>query len=368
MKKILIIDTYYPGMLNSLSNSLKNDPNLLADDLISESFFGTGLSYTHYLKALGYETFLLVANYSYLLNSGNEMIWKKFSWGFGSIISRLPLNPTAIQYSPIHKQIYETALKIRPDAILIHDINFIPPWMSSTLKSMGIKLIGEIASPLPPIRFFRNFDLILTSLPNIQKELFNQGINTNFFPLGFDSRILSKLEKSQKDIDVSFVGSFSKSHTATFELLKTVLDFVPALQIYGPKGNSSKIIKEFGSNYCGEAWGLDMFKIFSRSKVTLNRHSSIANGYSNNMRMFEATGMGSLLMTEESSNLSDYFEVGKEVLTYDTAINAGEKISALLKDVDKISKVASAGQLRTLKDHSYQKRATAFSDLLDNIL
>jgi hypothetical protein len=55
-------------------------------------------------------------------------------------------------------------------------------------------------------------------------------------------------------------------------------------------------------------------------------------------------------------------------LTYDTAINAGEKISALLKDVDKISKVANAGQLRTLKDHSYQKRATAFSDLLDDIL
>ena len=368
MKKILIIDTYYPGMLNSLSNSLKNDPNLLADDLISESFFGTGLSYTHYLKALGYETFLLVANYSYLLNSGNEMIWKKFPWGFGSIISRLPLNPTAIQYSPIHKQIYETALKMRPDAILTHDINFIPPWMSTTLKSMRIKLIGEIASPLPPIRFFRNFDLILTSLPNIQKELFNQGINTNFFPLGFDPRILSKLGKAQRDIDVSFVGSFSKSHTATFELLKTVIDFVPALQIYGPKGNSSKIIKEFGSNYCGEAWGLDMFKIFSRSKVTLNRHSSIANGYSNNMRMFEATGMGSLLVTEESSNLSDYFEVGNEVLTYDTAINAGEKISALLKDVDKISEVASAGQLRTLKDHSYQNRATLFGDLLDSIL
>jgi len=123
-----------------------------------------------------------------------------------------------------------------------------------------------------------------------------------------------------------------------------MIDFVPGLQIYGPKENSSKIIKEFGSNYCGEAWGLDIFKVFNRSKVTLNRHSSIANGYSNNMRMFEATGMGFLLMTEASSNISDYFEVGQEILTYDTAINAGEKISSLLKDVDKINKVASAGQ------------------------
>ena len=197
MKKILIIDAYYPEMLNSLSQSLKSNPNLFAHDLISESFFGTGLSYTHYLKALGYDTFLLIANYSYLLNNETEMLWKKFPWRFGSLISRLPLNPTAIQYSPIHKQIYETALKMRPDAILTHDINFIPPGLSTTLKSMGIKLIGEIASPLPPIRFFRNFDHILTSLPNIQKELFNQGINTSFFPLGVDSRILSKLEKSQ---------------------------------------------------------------------------------------------------------------------------------------------------------------------------
>jgi spore maturation protein CgeB len=368
MKKILIIDTYYPEMLNSLSTSLKNDLKLRDNELIADSFFGTGLSYTHYLKELGHETTLLIANYSYLLNSRDKMTWKNFPWRFGSIISRLPLKPTAIKYSPIHKQIYDTALKMRPDAILTHDINFIPPWMSITLKSMGIKLIGEIASPLPPLRFFRNFDLILTSLPNIQKELFNQGINVKLFPLGFDPRILNKLEKARRDIDVSFVGSFSKSHTSTFELLKTVVDFVPRLQIYGPKGNSSKIIREFGSNYCGEAWGLDMFKIFGRSKVTLNRHSSIANGYSNNMRMFEATGMGSLLMTEGSSNISDYFEVGKEVLTYDTAINAGEKISVLLKNVDKISEIAGAGQLRTLKDHSYQNRATAFGYLLDSIL
>jgi hypothetical protein len=128
----------------------------------------------------------------------------------------MPLKPAAIKYSPIHNQIYDAALKIRPDVIFTHDINFMPPWLSSSLKSMGIKLIGEIASPLPPIKFFRNFDLILTSLPNIQTELFNQGIKVKFFPLGFDSRIIGKVERAQRDIDVSFVGSFSKSHTATF--------------------------------------------------------------------------------------------------------------------------------------------------------
>jgi spore maturation protein CgeB len=41
-----------------------------------------------------------------------------------------------------------------------------------------------------------------------------------------------------------------------------------------------------------------MFKILARSKIVINRHGTIAGNYAVNMRMYEATGSGAMLVTE----------------------------------------------------------------------
>ena len=51
----------------------------------------------------------------------------------------------------------------------------------------------------------------------------------------------------------------------------------------------------------GEAWGLDMYRVLARTQVAVNRHGDIAEGYANNMRLFEATGVGALLLTESAA-------------------------------------------------------------------
>ena len=40
-----------------------------------------------------------------------------------------------------------------------------------------------------------------------------------------------------------------------------------------------------------------MYKILGRSKISFNRHINTAENNANNMRLYEATGMGSLLLT-----------------------------------------------------------------------
>ena len=40
-----------------------------------------------------------------------------------------------------------------------------------------------------------------------------------------------------------------------------------------------------------------MYNILSRSKISFNRHINVAENNANNMRLYEATGMGSLLLT-----------------------------------------------------------------------
>ena len=71
------------------------------------------------------------------------------------------------------------------------------------------------------------------------------------------------------------------------------------------------------------------------------------------MRLFEATGAGSLLITDRKSNLGEYFEIGTEVLAYETFDEAADLVKWSLANEDKSSDIAIAGQKRTLKDHTY---------------
>jgi hypothetical protein len=46
-----------------------------------------------------------------------------------------------------------------------------------------------------------------------------------------------------------------------------------------------------------------MNEILAHSQVTLNRQIEAAEGSANNMRLFEATGVGAMLVTDDGKNL-----------------------------------------------------------------
>lgn len=105
-----------------------------------------------------------------------------------------------------------------------------------------------------------------------------------------------------------------------------------------------------------------MFKILAQSKIVINRHTQkiekhYASKYANNMRLYEATGMGALLITDFKESFGDLFEVGKEVEIYHSLEELSEKINYYSQHDKEREKIAQAGQKRTLKDHTYQVRA-----------
>ena len=60
-----------------------------------------------------------------------------------------------------------------------------------------------------------------------------------------------------------------------------------------------------------ERWQGGMGKerwIVGKGKVTVNRHIDIAEEYANNMRLYEATGMGACLVTDAKLNLPCLFD------------------------------------------------------------
>ena len=107
-----------------------------------------------------------------------------------------------------------------------------------------------------------------------------------------------------------------------------------------------------------------MYEILAASRITLNHHIGIAANYANNMRLFEATGVGALLLTDRKDNLHEMFEPGREVVTYDSPEECLEMIRHYLEHEDERRAIAEAGQLRTLREHSYTVRMEELSEVL----
>jgi spore maturation protein CgeB len=111
-----------------------------------------------------------------------------------------------------------------------------------------------------------------------------------------------------------------------------------------------------------------MYDVLSRSRISVNRHIDVAEGYANNMRLFETTGVGALLLTEAAPNLGDFFQPGREVVAYEGEDDLVEKIEHYLRNDDERLKIAAAGQQRTLNEHTYRRRIAELAAMLETRL
>jgi len=110
-----------------------------------------------------------------------------------------------------------------------------------------------------------------------------------------------------------------------------------------------------------------MYDVLNRSRITLNHHGDVLP-YANNMRLFEATGVGALLLTDWKNNLGEMFVPGKEVLAYRTPEECAELIRYYLTHDEERQAVARAGQARTLRDHTYYQRMQELVGIVGKLL
>lgn len=102
-------------------------------------------------------------------------------------------------------------------------------------------------------------------------------------------------------------------------------------------------------------YGLDMHRALAATRLTVNIHIGSAGPHAANMRLFESTGVGAGLLTDWKIDLADYF-TAEEAVAFDSVEDAVAKAQALLKAPDRLAALAAAGQARTLKDHTYERR------------
>lgn len=102
----------------------------------------------------------------------------------------------------------------------------------------------------------------------------------------------------------------------------------------------------------------EMVKLYSRSRINLG-FSGIAHSRKFTClkgRDFEVPMSGGLYLTQDSSELDLVFEVGKEILTYETEEDCARTIFSILADPGRAAAIRQAGHIRCLRDHTYEAR------------
>ncbi|MCU4175074.1 CgeB family protein [Carboxylicivirga sp. N1Y90] len=96
-------------------------------------------------------------------------------------------------------------------------------------------------------------------------------------------------------------------------------------------------------------------KVFGEALACLNS-TDLSEGNSLNCRAFEIAGAGGLQLLEYRSIVTECFEPGKEILTFDTFGELLELITRIKKDNKWANQISIAGHKRALNEHTYEHR------------
>lgn len=258
-------------------------------------------------------------------------------------------------------------LHYKPDIIWFFGPSHIPPFFFSTLPNIEKSLkIAHISAPLPKLNWFENYDLMLSSQNIHVSEWHKNNYRAELFKPAVD--IDSCLDKKwqERSYPLSFVGGISNLHKTRLRYLEEIsLRF--DLNLFGPGKeyipNTSPLINKWNP----PVWGNDLFELFSNSKMSINIHGDDSPNEAANVRLLEATGCGSLLLTEDKSNLIEYFN-DDEMVSYESLQDLIEKITFFSENEEFAEKIAIAGRVKTLASHTYDHRASEITETLLSFL
>lgn len=243
----------------------------------------------------------------------------------------------------------------RPTVLYNHDPGGISAeWLRSML-SRDCALVAQIASPRDPSVNWHAYDLVISSLPNFIAAFHGEGVEAAYMPLAFEPAVLQGLGAVDRDVPLSFVGNLSSAHGERLRFLETIAAR-SNVAVWGDGADRLAPDSALLTHHHGAAWGKEMFRVLARSELTLNKHIDISENYANNMRLFEATGMGTCLVTDWKENLHELFDPGKEVLAYRSTEECLDLVRYYSAHTSEREAIARAGQTRCQRDHNYERR------------
>lgn len=154
------------------------------------------------------------------------------------------------------------------------------------------------------------------------------------------------LKYQEKDIDISFMGAMTPVRQKFF-------DASPEVPV---------------EMFCGISHQ-QMMEIYARSRIGVNL--SVNENDPNKktqmkQRMFEVPAGGALLVTQYHSGIEQFFEIEKEIITFEEPGEYVEKMEFFSKKPKIVEAIASAGHRRFLAEHESKIRLSTMLEQIRN--
>ena len=388
--KVLMLWKYYPQYLSYFYEKKPHVNDLPFEEHrneILDDHFGWPGDLSRYMNEHGIETEFIIVNAESM-----QKTWAEEN-GFKSYCDKGWEKEIAM----------EQIKQFQPDILWIpYLFDYFGTFVNNALPYCK-KAITWVSCAVPANLNVSGFTDLVTSHPDMLKDkqhLFNNVIITK---PGFDSSILDKIGPIEKKYDVTFIGGITPDHSKRAETLAFLIENGIDLKVFGyfyepPIIGTWNFLKQAGkyvSNiqnirvclntfrhmylqtnyqhnveiiknvYQYPVFGLDMYRTLAASRISLNIHIDVAGDHSGNIRLFETTGIGTCLLTEQSENITNLFEPNGEIHTYRSKEELLDIVTKMLNQNDKIETIAKNGQERTLREHTIERMFNDIKHVFD---
>jgi spore maturation protein CgeB len=280
------------------------------------------------------------------------------------IISRSRLARELIQPFGLRKfndEVKKIGLRFKPNLVIAVKGEAISPatveWLSKTIGA-----VTALWCPDDP-RFFNSlskliaphYGFVFTPSEKFVETYEDAGVeHIAYLPFACEPTVHRPVSSEDGDdkykFDVCFVGTYSVRRSKIIAVLeREAID----VQIWGPYWRFFKR----GSNIHGPVFGPDLARIFGSARIVLNIHDETDLQFKPNMRVFEAAGCESFILSDRPWSLERCFEPGEELACYDEDSSLIRLAHHYLEAPEEIIAIGKRANERAYSEHTYDIRA-----------
>lgn len=225
---------------------------------------------------------------------------------------------------------------------------------------------------------FLKHDLVVNNFPAILAAYRDQGANTAAFFPAHDPVMDGYAAREDRDIDLLFVGSYSRYHLRRAAMLEAIaslrgtanvvmfldrsrftrlaetpLGWVGPLREHRRPPNIRRVAQ-------GPVFGRDLLSAIGRAKIVVNGAIDMVGTERGNMRVWEAMGCGAALLSDTGS-YPEHMRADVHFETYANSEQVVEKALGLLADDSRRQKMAGEGYAMISTAYSKTAQWEAFA-------
>lgn len=353
--RFLQINTFYDLYLEQF---YKRNPTLsfarFSDQIAAliKDGFSANHMFAAYMQNFGWESELVIAN--------ALPLQAKWVEEFGGKID----DPAQWRAAIVRAQIE----KYRPDVLYLADPIEFDSRFLRTLQFVPPYIVGWRAAEIPVGTDWSMFDLALSHLSNCREKALVIGAKAaKFFYPGVPRFCVDETRDTPKEFDVVFSGQWTPQHHYRNQLITDIAtasergDFSFGLFLASHHFQLPAPVAKLNR---GGRFGIEMFRALRSGEIVINAEIDLAGKEAGNSRLFEATAMGSFLLTEHNANIERYFTPGVEIETFSSPAELLEKIRYYCAHPEERRRIATRGQEKSLQMHGMDTQVAVLNSLL----